>query len=203
MVLRFLFRLNNFILSWYLNCFFVKYNRIKLRCIGATIGKNVNIPTASSIVIDKGGFFNVGDNVSITGHPTTNPLNNHKPIIRVYSGACLEIGEGSGLSSPIIWCSNSVILKKGVGLGGNVLIMDSDAHSLDWKTRSNPEEDQNHCKKSGIVIGEFALIGTGSIILKGVHIGEHSIIGAGSVVTQDVPADCIAAGNPCKVIKYL
>jgi len=38
--------------------------------------------------------------------------------------------------------------------------------------------------------------------LKGVHIGARTMIGAGSVVTKDIPADCIAAGNPCKVLKY-
>ena len=39
--------------------------------------------------------------------------------------------------------------------------------------------------------------------LRGGTIGTRSIIGAGSVVTKSVPSDCIAAGNPCKVIKTL
>ncbi len=38
---------------------------------------------------------------------------------------------------------------------------------------------------------------------KGVAIGARSVIGAGSVVTKSIPADCVAAGNPCKVIKNL
>lgn len=42
-----------------------------------------------------------------------------------------------------------------------------------------------------------------SVILKGVTIGARSIIGAGSVVTKSIPVDCVAAGNPCKVIKNL
>ncbi|MBQ6062289.1 MAG: hypothetical protein IJK87_01500 [Prevotella sp.] len=40
-------------------------------------------------------------------------------------------------------------------------------------------------------------------VLKGVTIGEHSIIGANSLITKGIPAHCIAAGNPCKVIKYI
>ena len=47
------------------------------------------------------------------------------------------------------------------------------------------------------------MIGTRCIILKGVTIGARSIIGSGSIVTKSIPSDCIAAGNPCKVIKYI
>ncbi len=52
-----------------------------------------------------------------------------------------------------------------------------------------------------ITIGEDAFIGARAFILPGVTIGARSVIGAGSVVTRDVPADTIAAGNPCKVIR--
>ena len=45
--------------------------------------------------------------------------------------------------------------------------------------------------------------GGGCIILTGVVIGENSVVGAGSVVNRDVPANCVAAGNPCRVIRYL
>ena len=46
-------------------------------------------------------------------------------------------------------------------------------------------------------------IGGNSIVLAGVTIGENSIIGAGSVVTKNIPANCIAVGNPAKVIKQI
>ncbi|HIS10399.1 MAG TPA: acyltransferase, partial [Candidatus Avibacteroides excrementipullorum] len=46
-------------------------------------------------------------------------------------------------------------------------------------------------------------IGMNCLILKGVTIGARSIIAAGSVVTKNIPSDCIAAGNPAKVIKHL
>lgn len=58
-------------------------------------------------------------------------------------------------------------------------------------------------KSAPVVIGDYVFIGARSIVLKGVTIGEKSIIAAGSVVTKDVPANCLAGGNPCKMIKYL
>ncbi len=46
-------------------------------------------------------------------------------------------------------------------------------------------------------------LGGGVIVLPGVTIGDNTTIGAGSVVTKDIPANCIAVGNPCKVVKHL
>jgi len=41
------------------------------------------------------------------------------------------------------------------------------------------------------------------VVCPGVHIGNNVVIGAGSVVTKDIPDWCIAAGNPCKVIRMI
>ena len=50
-------------------------------------------------------------------------------------------------------------------------------------------------------IGNFVWIGAGSILLPGVTIGDNSVIGAGSVVTRDIPANVVAAGTPCRVMR--
>lgn len=52
-----------------------------------------------------------------------------------------------------------------------------------------------------IEIQDNVWIGGGCIILAGITIGENSVIGAGSVVTRSIPANCVAVGNPCKVIR--
>jgi maltose O-acetyltransferase len=54
-----------------------------------------------------------------------------------------------------------------------------------------------------IAIGSDVWVGGGAIICPGVTIGSASVIGAGSVVTRDVPAGMFAAGNPCRVIRYI
>lgn len=46
-------------------------------------------------------------------------------------------------------------------------------------------------------------VGANVTICPGVTVGENSVIGAGSVVIHDVPANCIAAGNPCRVIREI
>ena len=54
-----------------------------------------------------------------------------------------------------------------------------------------------------ITIGDNVWIGGSVTILGGVSIGDNSIIGAGSVVTRDIPANVIAVGNPCRVIRSI
>lgn len=52
-------------------------------------------------------------------------------------------------------------------------------------------------------IGNNVWIGANSVILPGVSIGDNSVIGAGSVVTKDIPANVVAVGNPCKVLREI
>lgn len=88
-----------------------------------------------------------------------------------------------------------------VTFGDNVLI----APNCGFYTAEHPIDPE--LRKSGlesarpITIGNNVWIGAQSIILPGVTIGDNSVIGAGSVVTKDIPANAIAVGNPCKVIK--
>ena len=50
-------------------------------------------------------------------------------------------------------------------------------------------------------IGRNCWLGAGVIVMPGVTIGDNSVIGAGSVVTKDIPANVVAVGNPCKVMR--
>lgn len=54
-----------------------------------------------------------------------------------------------------------------------------------------------------IHIGKNCWLGAGVIILPGVTIGDNTVIGAGSVVTKDIPANVVAVGNPCKVLREI
>lgn len=52
-------------------------------------------------------------------------------------------------------------------------------------------------------IGNNVWIGAGAVILPGVTIGDNSVIGAGSIVTKDIPANVVAVGNPCRVLREI
>lgn len=71
-------------------------------------------------------------------------------------------------------------------------------HPVDYLERRKPQET---CKP--ITIGEDCWLGGNVVVLGGVTIGPRTVIGAGSVVVKDIPADCVAVGNPCRVVKRL
>ena len=52
-----------------------------------------------------------------------------------------------------------------------------------------------------ITIGKNCWLGAGVIVMPGVTIGDNTVIGAGSVVTKDIPANVVAVGNPCRVVR--
>ncbi len=52
-------------------------------------------------------------------------------------------------------------------------------------------------------VGKNCWIGAGAVLLPGVTVGDNSVIGAGSVVTKDIPANVVAVGNPCRVLREI
>lgn len=64
-----------------------------------------------------------------------------------------------------------------------------------------PMMEQGFQEEKPVHIGNDVWIGDRVILMPGVHIGDGCIIGAGSVVTRDIPAYCIAAGVPARVIR--
>lgn len=54
-----------------------------------------------------------------------------------------------------------------------------------------------------IHIGSNCWLGSGVVVLPGVTIGDNTVIGAGSIVTKDIPANVVAVGNPCHVLREI
>lgn len=99
---------------------------------------------------------------------------------------------------------NCVILDVGrVKIGENVMF----APNVSIYTAGHPVHHipRNSGYEYGIdiTIGDNVWIGGNTCVLPGVNIGKNVVIGAGSVVTKDIPDNCIAAGNPCKIIREI
>lgn len=146
-----------------------------LKQLFGSIGSNVSVSTP--FLCDYGKNIQLGTNVSINMNCTFVDCNK------------IEIGDN-------------------VLIASNVQIYTA-AHPVELADRltSNwqPESNEYFCRTYAlpVKIGNGCWIGGGVIILPGVTIGNGSVIGAGSVVTKDIPANCVAVGNPCKVIRKI
>lgn len=183
---------------------FLRWNQIRLKILGVKYGKRLRILNRVYLKISRGGVLSIGDNFVFTSDDAINPLSrNLRGCIMVPEGGIISIGDHVGMSSVSLRCHKRITIGNYVQIGADTIIMDSDAHSLNYKDRKVGTIDMQHKIDKPIVIEDDVLIGARCIILKGVTIGARSIIGSGSVVTKSIPADCIAAGNPCKVIRYI
>ncbi len=130
-----------------------------------------------------------------------------------------EIGEGCYIEPPL--CSNWG--GKNVHFGNNVyanfnLTLTDDTHiyvgdgtmfgpNVTVATAGHPilpwMREKKYQYNAPVKIGKNVWIGAGSVILPGVTVGDNSVIGAGSVVNKDIPANVVAVGNPCRVMREI
>lgn len=101
------------------------------------------------------------------------------------------IGKHCAFSGVTIRCFKKISIGDNVRVGANCLIMDGDGH----------QDDPRSGKNKPIFIEDNVWLGANVVVKKGVTIGKNSVIGMSSVVTKDIPANCIAIGNPCVVVK--
>lgn len=171
------------------------FMRVSLLMHQIDSGKNVRFYGWTKFKKASSADIVIGANCTFRSKPTSNLIGINRPCIitALEPGARLEIGDNCGFSGTVIGCFSQIILRDQVKCGANTLITDSDWH---------PEDPRSGSPKP-IVIDRNVWLGVNVTVLKGVTIGENSIIGAGSVVTRDIPANVIAAGNPCKIIRNL
>ena len=121
-----------------------------------------------------------------------------RPPLRVDYGHNISIGDGSWVNYGM-----TVLDVAPVAIGTDVLI----GPNCSLYTAIHPTEPGPRRAKwessAPITLEDNVWLGGSVVVCPGVTIGENSIIGAGAVVTRDIPANCIAAGNPARVIKDL
>jgi acetyltransferase-like isoleucine patch superfamily enzyme/coenzyme F420-reducing hydrogenase beta subunit len=112
--------------------------------------------------------------------------------IRVVKNGELTVNSGFINEGVQITCASKITIGRGCAIAREAVIRDYDGHRIDVPGYEIAKP---------INIGNHVWIGNRAMILKGVTIGDGAIIAAGAVVTKDVPAKCVAAGVPAKVIK--
>lgn len=134
----------------------------------------------STLYLGENAHLKLNGRFTMHGHST----------IMVHQGAKLEIGHNTYLNGGSIDCSHHISIGKDCAIADGVRIIDESWHATN-----------SQIAESEIRIGNNVWIATGALILPGVTIGDGAIVAAGAVVTKDVPAKCMVAGVPAKVIK--
>ena len=175
--------------------FFRFYYRIFSKIYNFRIGKKVLFFGKMKISKNLDSHLIIDDNCVFRSNYDSNLIGINRPCIISlhHKNTVVKIGKNSGFSGTVIGAFDKIIIGNNVMCGANTLITDSDWHQDD--PRSSPPRP--------IIIGDNVWLGVNAVVLKGVTIGENSVIGANSLVVKDIPANVIAAGNPCKVIKSI
>ncbi len=145
----------------------------------------------------EGLFGSIGANVSVGS-----------PFICDY-GCNIYLGNNVSVNMNCTFVDcNKITIGSNVLIASNVQIYTA-THPVELDERLtpnwNPESGEYFCRTYAlpVTIGDGCWIGGGVIILPGASIGNGSVIGAGSVVTKDIPENCVAVGNPCRVIRKI
>jgi maltose O-acetyltransferase len=145
------------------------------------------------------GTIRVGDRTSF-GFPLAYRVGTGEIMLQARTPeAEIVIGQNTVFNNNTVLCAvQSIRIGNRCLIGDFVAIMDADFHEINPDTRN---------RSVGLVkpvsVGDNVWIGSRVMILKGASIGDNSIIGAMSLVTSSIPANCVAAGVPAKVIRQL
>jgi len=168
---------------------------------GLKYGKNIKFFGVPIVSRAYNSTILIGNKCTFRSDQSSNLIGiNRRCIISTHKeGAEIKIGKKSGFSGTVIGAANSITIGNDVLTGANVLITDFDWHPIDPIKRHTSEG----VLSAPVVIGNNVWLGVNSVVLKGVTIGDNTVIGANSLVVKDIPANVIAVGNPCKVIKSI
>ena len=134
------------------------------------------------LFIDQDGLFEVSGTRSIK----------YDSDIQVFKGAVLSMGEGNCNSGLKIVCAERISIGHHTHIGRDVWIRDNNGGHTIIQT--------GYTNSAPVLIGDYCWIGSNVIIMKGVTIGDGAVIAANSVVTSNIPARCLASGNPAQIV---
>ncbi len=198
----------NMIYSFFLNLFHSIRNFYRFK-VFADFGSTITKGARTKLIIDKrlylGGKY-IGD------------MKQARSTIRMYQDSVfhvkgrVKLGPGVGVvtgpnakltigdntyitASSVVYCAREIEIGRDCAIAWGTSIMDTDFHHIYYADGTQNE------LTSPVRIGDKVWIGCNTTILKGVTIGDNAVIGANTLVNRDVPPNCLAAGNPMRIIQ--
>lgn len=170
-------------------------NKRKLKHLGK--GPNIHYSTR----IKNPQYFEMGDCVYIGANCVFEAWDEYND--KKYNPK-ITIGDGTMFNC---FCHLGAINEISIGndclFGSHIMIIDHSHGSIIAEENSIHPAKRDLHSKGKIIIGNRVWVGENVVILPSVSIGDEAIIGANAVVTNDVPAGCVAAGNPARVVKRI
>ncbi len=120
------------------------------------------------------------------------------PFYSNFGGGHIHFGDGVYCNFGVTMVDDTHIYVGSRTMFGPHVVVATAGHPILPELRA-----QGYQYNAPVHIGENCWIGAGAIILPGVTIGDNTVIGAGSVVTKDIPANVVAVGNPCHVLREI
>jgi acetyltransferase-like isoleucine patch superfamily enzyme len=156
------------------------------------VGKNCSFEGTLNIQLGKNIIFGNGTKLAaIPSFSSSYAKQQFNPI--------LKIGNNVQVTASLqVYAMKEIIIDDNVLFAANVFISDG-FHGYDRIDVAY--KDQPISDLGSIHIGEGSWIGQNVVIMPGISIGKFSIVGANSVITKSIPAYCIAAGVPARIIK--
>jgi len=172
---------------------------------------DIYFPSGDEIMLEQLSYLDIMDEYNRTSR--LNMEKRRQLLRQVFA----EVGEGTYVESPYFanWGGHHVHLGKNVYINAGVKLVD-DTHvyvgdytmmgpNVVLATAGHPIDPTLREKglqyNLPVRIGRNCWLGAGVIVMPGVTIGDNSVIGAGSIVTKDIPANVVAVGNPCRVLR--
>jgi acetyltransferase-like isoleucine patch superfamily enzyme len=198
----------NIIYSFFINLFYSIKNFYRFK-VFADFGSTITKAPGARLIIDKrlylGGKY-IGDMAQ--GKSTIRMYRDSifhvkgrvkfGPGVGIVTGpnARLSVGDNTYITAnSVVYCANKIEIGSNCAIAWNTTILDTDFHHIYY-----PDGAENELTKP-VKIGDKVWIGCNSTILKGVTIGDNAVIGANTLVNRDVPPNCLAVGNPMRIIK--
>ncbi|KSV67525.1 hypothetical protein N183_32190 [Sinorhizobium sp. Sb3] len=163
-------------------------SRLVFNEVGAVveIGSNVSLPQCL-ITVGKNSRLYIGDGCTISGK------------ITVGMNSRIRIGCGLSVTGNVTMRaveSTTIEIGDDCLFGSDIIIRTADGHPVyDASTRERVNPSKS------ITIGKHVWIADRAVILKGADVGQASIVGVGSVLTKPISKNCVAVGNPARVVR--